>query len=212
MKNATRRHSKPSPRASPSAGGANRVRIVAGRYGGRWIEFADRHGLRPTPNRVRETVFNWLGQRLDGLNCLDLFAGSGALGFEAASRGAASVTLVERDAQTVAALKANRERLGANECRIVRADALVFLRANTARFDIVFLDPPFGTALLGETLDVMSAHLANGARVYVEWGEAIDPTVAALPDWHIEKSGRAGVVHFALLATPTPPGSADTDS
>ncbi len=193
---AARRHSKPTP------GGDNRVRIVAGQYRGRWIEFPDVPGLRPTGNRVRETLFNWLGQRLDGLRCLDLFAGSGALGFEAASRGAAEVVMVETDRGAILALKRNRERLGAQACRIEGGDALALLARSTAQFDLIFLDPPFASGFMARALALAHARLAKDGRVYCEWGDPLDALVAdpAAGAWQVVRSGKAGVVHFALLA------------
>jgi 16S rRNA (guanine(966)-N(2))-methyltransferase RsmD len=176
------------------------VRIVAGAYRGRWIEVADLPGLRPTPNRVRETLFNWLGQRLDGWSCLDLFAGSGALGFEAASRGAAGVTMVESDRGAAAMLLDNRRRLGATVCTVVRADALAYLRGCKDRFDLVCLDPPFGTALLGAALHAVADHVKPTGLVYCEWGEPLENVATDVSAWRIVRSGRAGVVHFGLLA------------
>lgn len=209
MKNATRRHSKPStPGAlATGRGAANRVRIVAGRHRGRWLDFPDAAGLRPTPNRVRETLFNWLGQSLHGRRCLDLFAGSGALGIEAASRGADEVVLVEADTKAAAALTANVARLGDGACRIVRGDALAFLRAPGPAFDVVFVDPPFASTLARETLAALPPRLAAGARVYCESGTPPDALVVGLPEaWDIVRQGRAGVVHFGLLSLrePTP--------
>ncbi|MDR2614084.1 MAG: 16S rRNA (guanine(966)-N(2))-methyltransferase RsmD, partial [Candidatus Accumulibacter sp.] len=131
----------------------NSVRIIGGAWRRRVLRFPEADGLRPTPDRVRETLFNWLEQDLSGLSCLDLFAGSGALGIEAASRGAASVMMVERSPKVVAALRANAERLGAAERVVItRADAVEFatLRAADApRFDMLFLDPPYGQGWLG---------------------------------------------------------------
>src|SRR5580765_3370760 len=123
--------------------GAGALRIVGGKYRSRMLRVPARPGLRPTPDRVRETLFNWLGQWLDGLACLDLFAGSGALGFEAASRGAARVVMVESDRAAFAALEATRERIGARAVELVQGDALRYLAQGGERFDVVFLDPPF---------------------------------------------------------------------
>src|SRR6185436_13738294 len=125
-----------------------KVRIIAGEYRGRRIPVAQKADLRPTPDRVRETLFNWLGQWLDGLACLDLFAGSGALGFEAASRGAARVVMVESDGETCKTLQDFRALVGANAVEVVRGDALEYLARSPAHFDVVFLDPPFRQNLL----------------------------------------------------------------
>ncbi|HEV7478388.1 MAG TPA: 16S rRNA (guanine(966)-N(2))-methyltransferase RsmD, partial [Burkholderiales bacterium] len=125
--------------SSKGAQRKNRVRIIGGAHRGRRIAVPDRPGLRPTPDRVRETLFNWLGQRLDGLACLDLFAGSGALGFEAASRGAARVVMVENDRAAFESLKKSLAVIGARQVELVFADAFDFLRASQDGFDIVFL-------------------------------------------------------------------------
>ena len=154
-----------------------------------------RPGLRPTPDRVRETLFNWLGQALHGLRCLDLFAGSGALGFEAASRGAAEVVMVERDAVALRSLRANRERLGAERVAIVAADAFDYLGRDTGRFDLVFLDPPFRQNALGPLLERLPPRLARAARVYVEAAAAVAPP----PRWRELRRGRAGQVSYQLL-------------
>src|SRR5688572_12419206 len=123
--------------------GQNRVRVIGGAWRSRVIVFPDQQDLRPTPDRVRETLFNWLGQDLTARTCLDLFAGSGALGFEAASRGARRVVMVENDAVTHRALAASREALAAKTVALKKADALAFLRSDTGVYDVVFLDPPF---------------------------------------------------------------------
>jgi 16S rRNA (guanine966-N2)-methyltransferase len=171
------------------------VRIIGGIWRSRRIRFAGRPGLRPTPDRVRETLFNWLGQDLEGQECLDLFAGSGALGFEAASRGARRVLMVERDAAAVHALQTNREVLAANAVEVVRADALEFLRHHRARYDVVFLDPPFADDCWLQLLPLLSQSLKPGARIYCERAEPLD----AMPGWEIIKAGRAGQVSHQLL-------------
>ncbi len=176
-------------------GAANRVRIIAGRYRRRLLAFPDGAGLRPTPDRVRETLFNWLGQDLADWTCLDLFAGSGALGFEAASRGAARVRMIERDAKAVAALEQNRVALGATVVDVVRADALAWLAGNREAFDLVFVDPPFDSAMAAPVLAGLAPHLKAGGYVYVE--QASEPV--APPGFIIFRSGRAGRSHFALL-------------
>src|SRR4051812_41703413 len=119
----------------------NRVRIIAGQWRSRLVRFPEAPGLRPTPDRVRETLFNWLGQHLDGLSCLDLFAGSGALGFEALSRGARRVVMVERDRATAAALRASAQSLEAANVEIIESDAMRFLAQPREAFDVVFVDP-----------------------------------------------------------------------
>lgn len=161
------------------------------------IAFPPTPGLRPTPDRVRETVFNWLGQDLSGQRCLDLFAGSGAFGFEAASRGARSVVLVERSRTVVAALRESANRLGAPACRVVHRDAIDFLRASDEiePFDVVFLDPPYDTGLVAEAIELCGRTMLAGARIYVEGPDAS----AARPGFRVVKEGRAGAVRFALL-------------
>lgn len=188
-----------------------KVRIVGGDWKRTPIPVLDRPGLRPTPDRVRETVFNWLGQRLDGWRCLDLFAGTGALGFEAASRGAARVVLVERDARAAAALRAVGERLKAEHVEVVQADALAWLASARDRFDLVFLDPPFDSGLLARALPLAAERIEGSGAIYVEADRLLQPDVAplaALPGWHVHRADKAGQVHYhLLLPTPRPPGA-----
>jgi 16S rRNA (guanine966-N2)-methyltransferase len=174
---------------------AGRVRIVGGRWRSRLIDVPARPDLRPTPDRVRETLFNWLGQRLEGCACLDLYAGSGALGFEAASRGAARVVMVESDRTALAALRRSRGLLGATEVEIVADDALEFLARAGERFDVVFLDPPFRQNALPALLGKLPSRLQPGARVYLEAAQAVDPA----PPWRELKRARAGQVSYQLL-------------
>ena len=159
------------------------------------LRFPARPDLRPTPDRVRETLFNWLGQDLTGAACLDLFAGSGALGFEAASRGAARVVLVERDRAAVLALRANAERLAANTIEVVLADAARFVASAQERFDVVFLDPPFRQNALADVLGRLPGMMKPGARVYVEAPEPVE----CEGGWCELRRGRAGQVNFQLL-------------
>ncbi len=175
------------------------MRIIGGAWRSRRIRFPDHEGLRPSADRVRETLFNWLGQDLHGQTCLDLFAGSGALGFEALSRGAASVVMVEKSRRVCASLRSNAELLGAKNLQLHCADALEFATAaaaqDAARFDIVFLDPPFGSSLLAQALARIAPLLKPSARVYVESAEAFAHGGA----WHVIRRGRAGQVHFNLV-------------
>jgi len=173
----------------------NRVRIVGGTWRSRLIAFPPRKDLRPTPDRVRETLFNWLGQDLTGLSCLDLFAGSGALGFEAASRGARRVVMVENDATVFRALAASRETLGAVSVELKRADALEFLRSDAGVYDVVFLDPPFKADYWLRLAPLLPPRLAPGALVYYE--SAAPPDLP--PGWETWKQGRAGQVAYHLL-------------
>jgi len=176
-------------------GAKNRVRIIGGEWRSRIITFPPNADLRPTPDRVRETLFNWLGQALDGKVCLDLFAGSGALGFEAASRGAKRVVMVEYDSGTFRALQANAAALGASTVELRRADALEFLRADDAVYDVVFLDPPFRAHYLPRVLTALETRLASGALVHIE-----APGAPALsPQWEVRRSGRAGALTHQLL-------------
>jgi 16S rRNA (guanine966-N2)-methyltransferase len=183
--------------------GAGALRIVGGKYRSRVLRVPARPGLRPTPDRVRETLFNWLGQDLGGLACLDLFAGSGALGFEAASRGAERVVLVEKDRIALAELERSRDLLSASHVEIVRGDAHAFLAQcrerpgarSAARFDVVFLDPPFRQNALPAILAELPPCLQPRARVYVE----SDAPVATVAPWTELKRARAGQVSYQLL-------------
>lgn len=187
---------------------ARQLRIIAGRWRGRRWRFPDT-GLRPTPDRVRETLFNWLQPHLAGARCLDLFAGSGALGLEAASRGAASVVSVEADAAAAQALAQVAKEWGAAQVRVVRAEALQWLQqrcavgpdgaAAAAAFDLVFLDPPFAAGLLVAAMELLTVRgwLAPGALVYTEQArEAAPPAPPA--GWELLKSGAAGAVSYHL--------------
>ncbi len=182
-------------RRRPSSGYSGRVRIIGGVWRSRSINVPSRPGLRPTPDRVRETVFNWLGQDLAARACLDLFAGSGALGFEAASRGAARVVMVESDRVALAALEASRSALGATAVTIIAGDALGFLERGPERFDVVFLDPPFRQNLTLDLLSRLTRRLLPGARVYVE---AAAPVPEGGP-WRELRRKRAGKVSYQLL-------------
>jgi len=176
------------------------VRIIGGVWKRTRLPVADRPGLRPTPDRVRETVFNWLGQSLDGWRCVDAFAGSGALGFEAASRGAAEVVLVERDATLVASLNAVRLRLGAHNVRVERGDAVQWLARAAARSaDLVFLDPPFDSDLLAPALAAAASIVRDGGFVYVEAPTPVDAEAAAALGLAPHRDARAGAVHYQLL-------------
>jgi len=158
---------------------------------------ADAPGLRPTPDRVRETLFNWLGQDLTGWRCLDAFAGTGALGFEAASRGAQRVLLVERDARLVESLRRVKARLHADAVEIVFAPALGALQAQApASFDLVFLDPPYGQGLLGPALAAAARVVVPGGWLYAEDAQ---PLSDVSPPWLLHRQGRAGMVHHHLL-------------
>lgn len=177
----------------------NTVRIVGGDYRRRLLRFPDSEGLRPTPDRVRETLFNWLGQDLDGWHCLDLFAGSGALGFEAASRGATRVVMVEKTPRVLAALHENHELLHKPPAiEIVRGDALQYLASTKTKFDLVFLDPPYKAGWIGRLEGLLPPVLEEDAAIYVE----AEHEIASLGDWRTVRQGKAGEVHFHLLRRP----------
>jgi 16S rRNA (guanine966-N2)-methyltransferase len=175
----------------------NTVRIVGGEYRSRLLPFPDAEGLRPTPDRVRETLFNWLGQRLHGLVCLDAFAGSGALGFEAASRGAARVVMLERDSKVREALQQNRTRLAAERVEIQQYDALTYLARAGELFDVIFLDPPFDSALLVPALKSAKTRLRAGGKIYAESSAPLN--LQDLDGLSVLRQGRAGLSHFCLL-------------
>ena len=178
------------------------VRIIGGELRSRKISFPDAAGLRPSADRVRETLFNWLQMAIPAARVLDLFAGSGALGFEAASRGASSVVMVEKAKPAANALRDNRDALATTAVQIIEADALIWLRrdAGKQRFDLVFLDPPFDANQHYEAAYTLaeSGCLAPGALVYIESAEPLDEAV--LPsNWTGRKIKRAGAVHSTLL-------------
>jgi len=174
------------------------VRIVGGTLKRSKLPVPDKPGLRPTPQRVRETLFNWLGQDLSGWACLDAFAGSGALGFEAASRGAASVLMLERDPDLVASLRATRERLKVDAVRIERTDALSWMRGAAPRqFHLVLLDPPFDAPALLPAAIEAATHLVNSSgAIYVEVGDALHGAPDGFTIW---RQTRAGAVWAQVL-------------
>jgi len=173
------------------------VRVIGGSMRGRKLPVPDRPGLRPTPDRVRETLFNWLGQDLTGWRVLDAFAGSGALGFEAASRGAAEVLLLEQDPALVAALQASRQRLGAAALRVERADALAWMaRGAPRRFELVLLDPPFDAGLAAPAVAAAQPLIVPGGWLYLE---APAPLAPLPPGLHEHRRLRAGAVSAQLL-------------
>ena len=181
-----------------------RLRIVAGNWRSRLLEIADVPGLRPTSERVRETLFNWLATRVHGAHCLDLFAGTGALGLEALSRGAETAVFVESSALAVKALRANIRSLGAAGAIVHETDAVEFLGSNDSPpFDIVFLDPPFAAGVTAEMcrLLVQGQLLAADARVYIEQDRA--GSNPELPQgWQVLKNKTAGNVRYMLVRPP----------
>ncbi|MDE2196733.1 MAG: 16S rRNA (guanine(966)-N(2))-methyltransferase RsmD [Gammaproteobacteria bacterium] len=189
---------------NPGRGYRNQFRIIAGTWRRRRLAFPALPDIRPSPDRVRETLFNWLRERVAGARCLDLFAGSGALGLEALSRGARQVTFVDQERQVVQAIGAHLQTLGATGGEVVQAEALAFLRGTPAAFDIVFLDPPFASELLAATLPALTqgGWLAHGAHLYMEYPAAAGVVIPA--GWQIWRAGRAGRVGFALAVREPP--------
>ncbi|MDX1824332.1 MAG: 16S rRNA (guanine(966)-N(2))-methyltransferase RsmD [Thiohalomonadales bacterium] len=178
----------------------NQLRIIGGEWRGRKMSFPDVPGLRPTPDRVRETVFNWLAPVLPGARCLDLFAGSGALGLEALSRGAVRVVLVDNQPEVIKQLKENLGLLQADAAEVIRAEALVYLDGPAIPFDVVFLDPPYHTDWLARCIEKLEQDdwLAPHAWIYLE-----APAKVSLPDlpvnWRVTRSKKAGEVGYHLL-------------
>ena len=173
------------PRNTSNSKKQNTVRINAGEWRSRLLKFPDAEGLRPTPERVRQTVFNWLGQDLTGLNCLDLFAGTGVMGFEALSRNARTAVLVEK---TPAALKADA-------AKVFNIDALSFLAHNRESFEVIFLDPPYNQGWLAKVLPLLPANLSPDGVVYVEAEFSIEEDAT----WRVIKQSKAGNVFYHLL-------------
>ena len=209
MKPSTSKPSRPPKSAktakSPQASAPQEVRLIGGRWKRTPLPVLDRPGLRPTPVRVRETLFNWLGHDLTGWRCVDAFAGTGALGLEAASRGAAEVVLIEQDAALVTRLNQLKARLqGAETLRVERGDALAGLRQrHGAGLDLVFLDPPFaeGTneALLSAALQAARATLNDTGLIYLEAPQAWTDEALAPLGLALHRHGKAGAVAFHLL-------------
>lgn len=188
-----------SKKTAPSV--PHRLRIVGGRWRGMRIDFPAIEAIRPSPDRVRETLFNWLQARIVGTRCLDLFAGSGALGIEALSRGAAAVTFVDREPQIGRHLTQTLERLGASGASVQVEDAARFLNRPPQPFDVVFLDPPFASALLQTAFTRLpQGWLAPEAHVYVEC-PADAPLPPLPPGWLVYRSKQAGQVGYHLVRT-----------
>ncbi len=178
----------------------NTLRIIGGQWSGRKLLFPKVDAIRPTPDRVRETLFNWLAPIIPGANCLDLFTGSGALGFEALSRGAASVTMCDSNPTIISTLKQHAVLLKTTGGVFLQTDALSFLKRNTQKFDVIFLDPPFASDLLKQCFEILSKsdYLNSGAMIYVETHskEVLPP----VPDnWSDHRSKKAGDVAYYLF-------------
>ena len=179
---------------------AGTLRIIGGRWRGRKLTVIDSEGLRPTPSRVRETLFNWLQFSLSGANCLDLFAGTGALGLEAASRGVEKITLVEFNIGTAEQLSKNCQQLGADNYQLVNKDAVTFLSGDQDQYDIVFIDPPYKLEIWSEIAEQLVSQdcLSLNALIYVEY-----PLTAIKPlfplEWQLIKEKKAGGVNYCLF-------------
>lgn len=179
---------------------ANQIRIIGGHHRGRKLSFPDAPGLRPTGDRIRETLFNWIVSDIAQARCLDAFAGSGSLGFEAASRGAGRVVMLERERKVCGRLNENARLLDLEQVQVQQVDTLTWLgQAATETFDLVFLDPPFADGLLEQCCEGLlnGGWLAPKARVYIEYPVSELPK---LPEaWHIEKQKKAGQVGYAII-------------
>ena len=173
----------------------NKVRVIGGKWRGRIISFPSNIALRPTPNRVRETVFNWLGQDMSGKVCLDLFAGSGAMGIEAASRGSEHVVMVESNRKVYSILQSSLQKLRADQIELLMMDALKFIISDKRLFDMIFLDPPYQLGLLPKVLNLLPSHLTQDGLIYLEAGNSFEPN----EDWSVWRGGQAGRVHYQLL-------------
>ncbi|HET6631319.1 MAG TPA: 16S rRNA (guanine(966)-N(2))-methyltransferase RsmD [Rhodanobacteraceae bacterium] len=186
-----------------------RIRIIGGRLRGSRLAVPESAGLRPTPDRVRETLFNWLREVIDGARCLDLFAGSGAVGIEALSRGAAAVQFVEREAPIAGILRANLERLKVEGGSVACADALDYLRSPPQPFDLVFLDPPFALDLAPPCAEALErgGWLAPRAMIYVEQPAQRLPRLP--PNWRPMRQGVAGALSYTLLQREAAPNQLD---
>ena len=180
---------------------SGRLRIVAGKWRSRLLHIAEVPGLRPTSERIRETVFNWLAPQIAGSRCLDLFAGTGALGLEALSRGAAKAVFVEKSSEAAATLESSIKLLGADGAKLRHTDAYKFLdNEDNDKFDIVFLDPPFADENLGDLCRLLagSSKLAPDAWIYIE--EDRSAPAIELPDsWQVLKTKNAGNVRYSLI-------------
>ena len=177
------------------------MRLIGGSHGGRRLQFPAAMGLRPTAERVRETLFNWLQQDIARVNCLDLFAGSGALGFEAASRGAAQVTMIESQRNVFRSLQQNSSLLQTQELvRLIHSDALRWLQGVAEMYQVVFLDPPFNSKLMQPVIDQLEhgGWLMPEALIYLE--QDVHEELPRLPDsWHIMRDKSAGQVRYQLV-------------
>jgi 16S rRNA (guanine966-N2)-methyltransferase len=195
---------KPAKKSKITVSTHGEIRIIGGQWRRSLLPVAAIEGLRPTPNRVRETLFNWLGQDLTGLKCVDAFAGTGALGFEAASRGAAMVLMCERDPLLERALIASRDRLGATNMLIQRGDSIAMLASlPAAGQDVIFLDPPFAGDLYLPALKAAAKAIKHDGFIYLEADRAWLQDELAAVNLQISRHGKAGAVHYHLLTICT---------
>lgn len=195
-----RRQQNPSQNRAPSG----QVRIISGLWRGRKLPVHDAEGLRPTSDRVKETLFNWIAQDVPNAKCLDLFAGSGGLGFECASRQAESVTMLELNPQAFNQLKTNIATLKATNIEAINTDSLTYLKQNGSPFDVVFIDPPFRKGLLDETLQLLEQNgwLADNAMIYIETEKEL--SLPELPEsWQLYREKSAGQVCYRLFERTT---------
>ena len=195
-----RRQQNPSQNRAPSG----QVRIISGLWRGRKLPVHDAEGLRPTTDRVKETLFNWIAQDVPNAKCLDLFAGSGGLGFECASRQAESVIMLEMNAQAFNQLKTNIATLKATNIEAINTDSLAYLKQSGSPFDVVFIDPPFRKGLLDETLQLLEQNgwLADNAMIYIETEKEL--SLPELPEsWQLYREKSAGQVCYRLFERTT---------
>ena len=184
---------------------SSQLRIIAGLWRGRKITFIDQQDLRPTPDRVRETVFNWLQSDVPNAVCLDLFAGSGALGFESASRGASQVVLVDNSSQACKQIQENINHLQSEVIRVIMSDSVRFLEENTTKYDLVFLDPPYKSDVLAQIIMSLEQKkcLSEHAKIYLE--QDVKQDVPKLPEnWRVLKNKTAGQVSYYLIDRTEP--------
>lgn len=192
-------HKKSAPVAKRSTTYPGRLRIIGGKWRGRRLDVPEEAGLRPTPDRVRETLFNWLQAYLPGANCLDLFAGTGALCLEALSRGAGHVVMVEKATHVVDQLRRHVQLLQAENATVWLADALEFLQQTPQAFDIIFLDPPFQSELIARGAELIEAHgwIKPGGLIYIEAPSHLKD-LPIPPSWELIRSKKAGQVGYHL--------------
>ena len=191
--------SKPA-RKNSTANAAGEVRIIGGLWKRSKLPVANRPGLRPTPDRVRETLFNWLGQDMSGLRCVDAFAGTGALGFEAASRGALDVLLVEGDTSLITQLAKSKDKLKADKVRVQRGDGIAILQGQASgSVDVIFIDPPFEAPIFEKALGAAAKAISAQGAIYLEAPKTWTDADLAAYGLQVHKAGKAGAVHYHLL-------------